>query len=291
MTQQNTRPAAEKKRRLGWLRPPKGTPDGTMSLMEHLKELRYRVTVGFAAIVVMAIFSAFFYRPIIAVILKPFYQAGDMIKAANPDAQLQIVTDGVISPFTLAIIACAVGGVILATPIWMYQIWAFIAPGLMRKEKKYALMFMGAAVPLFLAGCYVGYWILPKGIAVMLGFTPQGMDITNLLELSRFLSFELRIIAIFGVSFLLPVIIIALNLMGVVKGHQLGKARKVVIFATFVFAAAATPSVDPFSMLALSVPMTVLYLIAELICRSLDKRKGITEKTASEWQIDVSDGK
>ncbi len=280
---------AVKKRRLDWLRPPKGAPDGTMSLMEHLKELRYRVTVAFAAIVVMAILAAFFYEPIIAIILKPFYQAGELIQAANPDAQLQIVTDGVISPFTLAIIACAVGGFIMATPVWMYQVWAFIAPGLVRTEKKYALMFLGAAVPLFLAGCFVGYWILPKGIAVMLGFTPQGMDITNLLELSRFLSFELRIIAIFGVSFLLPVIIIAMNLMGVVKGYQLGKARKVVIFLTFVFAAAATPSVDPFSMLALSVPMTLLYLLAEVICRSLDKRKGITAESVAEWQIDVAD--
>lgn len=291
MTQQSTRPAAEKKRRLAWLRPPKGAPDGTMSLMNHLKELRYRVTVAFASVVVMGIVSAFFYKPIVKIILRPFDQAADMILAANPDAELQIVTDGVLSPFTLAIIACAVGGLILATPVWMYQIWAFIAPGLLRNEKKYALLFLGAAIPLFLAGCYVGYWILPKGIAVMLGFTPQGMNITNLLEMSRFLSFELRIVAIFGVSFLLPVIIVAMNLMGVVKGYQLGKARKVVIFATFVFAAAATPSIDPFSMLALSIPMTALYLVAEFICRRLDKRRGITEETAAEWQIDVADGK
>lgn len=291
MTDAITESAMPRKRRLGWLRPPEGSPDGTMALVDHLKELRYRVTVGFAAIILMALVSALFYEPIIKIILKPFEEAAGMIQDANPGADLQIVTDGVISPFTLAIIACAVGGVILSSPIWMYQVWAFIAPGLLRNEKKYALMFIGAAVPLFLAGCYVGYWILPKGIAVMLGFTPQGMEIVNLLELSRFLSFELRIIAVFGVSFLLPVIIIAMNLMGVVKGYQLGKARKVVIFATFIFAAAATPSVDPVSMLALSVPMTLLYLIAEFICRALDRRKGISEEEIAEFAVDLADGK
>lgn len=262
-----------------------------MSLFDHLKELRYRVTVAFLGIVVMGVGSAFFYKEIIAIVTAPFYRAAAMIQAANPDANLQIVTDGVISPFTLAVISCVVAGVMLASPIWLYQVWAFIAPGLLKNEKKYALLFLGAAIPLFLSGCFVGYWILPRGIAVMLGFTPQGMDIANLLEISRFLSFELRIIAVFGLSFLLPVIVVALNLVGIVKGYQLGKARRFVIFGSFVFAAMATPSIDPFSMLALSIPITLLYLIAELICRMLDKRKGITEESASQFAIDLDDGK
>lgn len=262
-----------------------------MSLVDHLRELRYRVTVGFGAIVLFSILSAFFYKELVALVTRPFFQAADMILEANPEADLQIVTDGVISPFTLAIIACAVGGVIAASPIWMYQIWAFIAPGLLRNEKKYAVAFLASAIPLFLLGCLVGYWILPKGIAVMLGFTPQGVNITNLLEISRFLKFELQIIAVFGLSFLLPVIIVALNLMNVVRGYQLGKARKLVIFLTFVFAAMVTPSVDPFSLLALSIPMTGLYLVAEVICRILDRRKGITEESQAEFDIDLDDGK
>lgn len=262
-----------------------------MSLMDHLKELRYRITVAAAGIVLFAVGSAFFYNTMVNIITRPFYQAADMIRDANPDADLQIVTDGVLSPFTLAVIACVVGGVVLASPVWLYQVWAFIAPGLLKKEKKYALLFLGSAIPLFLAGCFIGYSILPMGIAVMLGFTPQGMDITNLLELSRFLAFELRIIAVFGVSFLLPVVVVAMNLMGVVRGYQLGKARKIVIFASFVFAAMVTPSIDPFSMLALSGPITVLFLIAEFICRQLDKRKGITEEVAKEFAIDLDDGK
>lgn len=262
-----------------------------MSLVDHLKELRYRVTVAIVAIILVAIGSGFFYRELMDIVTAPFYRAAALILAANEDADLQIVTDGVLSPFTLAVISCVVAGVVLASPVWMYQIWGFIAPGLLKKEKKYALAFIGAAVPLFLAGCFVGYTVLPMGIAIMLGFTPQGMEITNLLELSRFLSFELRIIGVFGFSFLLPVVIVAMNLMGLVRGFQLGKYRKIVVFASFVFSAMATPSVDPFSMLALAVPVTVLYLIAEVICRALDKRKGITEETAGQFSIDLDDSK
>lgn len=285
------RDTAEKPRRLSWLRPPKGTPDGTMALVDHLRELRYRVTVGVGAILLCSILSGFFYRQLVAIVTKPFFEASQVIKAANDQADLEIVTDGVISPFTLAIIACIVGGVMISSPIWLYQIWAFIAPGLLRNEKKYALSFIGAAAPLFLLGCLVGYWILPRGIAIMLGFTPRGVEITNLLEISRFLKFELQIVFIFGLSFLLPVVVIALNLMNVVRGYQLGQARKIVIFLTFVFAAMVTPTVDPFSLLALSGPMTLLYLVAEIICRILDKRKGITEQTAAEFAIDLNDGK
>lgn len=262
-----------------------------MALVDHLKELRYRVTVACVAIIVAAIGSAFFYRHVMAVVTSPYYRARDMILAANPSADPQLVTDGVLGAFTLAVISCVVAGVLISSPIWLYQVWAFIAPGLLKKEKKYALSFLGAAVPLFLGGCALGYTILPVGIAVMLGFTPQGMEIINLLEMSRFLSFELRIIAVFGFSFLLPVVIVAMNLMGVVRGHQLGKYRKIVVFASFVFAAMATPSVDPFSMLSLAVPITALYLISEVICRMLDKRKGISAEEEEQFSIDLDDGK
>ena len=102
---------------------------------------------------------------------------------------------------------------------------------------------------------------------------------------------EIKIILVFGVSFLLPVVLVALNLAGVVKGHQLVKSRKFVIFGTFVFAAVATPSTDPVSMLALALPMTILYMIAEAICLLLDKRKGVTKEAVADWSIDVNDGK
>lgn len=280
-----------KKPRLGWLRPPRMEDGGTMALVDHLREVRYRVTVSAAAVVVLSLCSIFFYRELVEFIMQPYYSAKAQVLAQNPKAELMITNDGVIAPFTLAVIACVMSGIVLACPVWMYQLWAFVGPGLVNKEKKYALGFLGAAIPLFVLGCAVGYWVWPKGIAVMLGFTPEDMEIVNLLEMTAFLSMEIKIILVFGLSFLLPVILVALNIAGIVRGHQLVKARRFVIFGTFVFAAVATPSTDPFSMLALSLPMTILYLVAEVICLALDKRKGITKESAAEFAVDVDDGK
>lgn len=279
-----------KRRRFAWLRPPEGGPDGTMSLTDHLRELRYRVTVAALAVVLAAAFCGFFYRELIEVIMAPYYAAVEDLKAARPDAQTLIVNDGVVSPFTLAIIATIAGGIVLSSPVWLYQIWAFVAPGLVAKEKKYALAFIGAAVPLFLAGSALGYFVWPKGITVLLSFTPQDMDIVNLLEMSSFLGMELKVILVFGLSFLLPVLLVGLNMAGVVRGYQLKRARKFVAFGSVVFAAVATPSTDPFSMLALAVPLTGMFIIAEFICRAMDKRRGITEESAAEFAPDLDDG-
>lgn len=280
-----------KPRRFGWLRPPQGDPGGTMALVDHLKEVRYRVTISVIAVVLTSVASIFFYEELVSFIMQPYYTAEAQVKAANPAAELMVTNDGVISPFTLAVIACVMAGLVAACPVWLYQVWAFVAPGLVSKEKKYALAFLGSAIPLFVLGCAVGYWVWPKGIAVMLSFTPQNMGIVNLLEMTAFLSMEIKIILVFGISFLLPVILIALNLAGIVKGYQLAKSRRFVIFGTFIFAAVATPSTDPFSMLALSLPMAILYFVAEIICKALDRRKGITADTVAEWAIDVDDGK
>ncbi len=262
-----------------------------MALMDHLRELRYRVTISALGVIAASIGAIFFYRELVAFIMGPYYKAAADVKAANPSADLMVTNDGVISPFTLAVISCVVAGIVASCPIWLYQVWAFVAPGLLSKEKRYALGFMGAAIPLFLLGCAVGYWVWPKGIAVMLSFTPRDMDITNLLEMTNFLTMEIKIILVFGLSFLLPVILVALNLARIVRADQLAKARRFVIFGTFVFAAIATPSTDPFSMLALSLPMTLLYFVAEIICRVLDKRRGITPETVAEFAVDVDDGR
>ena len=223
--------------------------------------------------------------------MAPYYTAVDSLKDSRPDAQTMIVNNGVVSPFTLAVIACIAGGIVLSSPVWLYQLWAFVAPGLVAKEKKYALGFLGAALPLFLGGAALGYFVWPKGIAVLLSFTPQDMDIVNLLDMSSFLSMELKVILVFGLSFLLPVVLVGLNLAGVVRGYQLKRARRFVLFGSVVFAAIATPSTDPFSMLALAVPLSVMFFIAELICRAWDRKRGISEETAAEFAVDLDDGK
>lgn len=290
MTSTATEPTV-KPRRFDWLRPPKGGPGGTMSLWDHLRELRYRITISAAAIVVMALLSIIFYRDLVAVIMAPWMRARTALEAARPDANLMVVNNGVTSSFTFAVLLCLVAGLIASVPVWLYQLWAFVAPGLLAKEKKYAAAFIGAAAPLFLAGCALGYYVWPKGIEVLLSFTPQDMGITNMQDMAEFLTMEIKIILVFGLSFILPVVVVALNMAGVVRGYQLKRWRKGVIFGSVVLAAVATPTTDPFSMLALAVPVSGMFLIAEAICRIWDKKRGIDEELIEEFAIDLDDGK
>ncbi|MBK8459353.1 MAG: twin-arginine translocase subunit TatC [Micropruina sp.] len=244
-----------------------------MSLGDHLRELRYRVIVSSLAIVAMTIVVAFFYNPVYTFMLSPWVQAVEVLKVTNPNIDTQAVITGVATPLMLAIKICAMGGLVLSSPFWLYQFWAYIVPALLAREKKWALLFLAAAVPLFGSGVAVGYVILPQAISVMMAFTPQSVPVLNLLEINQFLELMLQLMVIFGLGFLMPVVVVGLNLAGVVKATQLAKARIYVIFGTFVFGAAATPSTDPFSMLALAIPMTILFLLAEVICRFNDRRK------------------
>lgn len=260
---------------LGWLKPPPISADGVMSLGDHLRELRYRVVFSLVFVVVAMIVSAIFYNQILAVMLQPWYQAQELLRVSSPNLDPQTVINGVSSPLTLALQIIAVTGLVLASPIWLYQLWAYIVPALLAKEKKYALVFIGTAVPLFCLGVAVGYFVLPQGISVMLAFTPTLGETTvvNLVDLQAFLELMLRLMIVFGLGFLMPVVVVGANLVGVVKASQLARARVYVIFGTFVFGAAATPSTDPVSMLALAVPMSLLYLGAEVVCRLNDRRK------------------
>jgi len=255
------------------LKPPPSTPDGTMSLYDHLRELRYRVIVTVVAIVVTSSLCALFYRPILNFVMWPWDAALTQLKAWNPTVATQVVNREISGPFMLALKVSVVAGVLAACPIWLYQLWKFVVPALLDNEKRYARNFLGSSIPLFLFGCAVGYMVLPEGISVMLQFTPQGLGIINQLDLNSFLALELLLTLLFGVSFLLPVILVMLNLAGVVSGKQLQKARKFSIFGCFVFGAIATPSTDPFSMSALALPMAIMYVVAEFIARRHDTAK------------------
>lgn len=281
---------ASKPSRFGWMKPPKGGPDGTMSLMDHLRELRYRVTMSFVAIVIAAIISGAFYNKLILFVTGPF----DLVKSAvlestGGSAEVLLTAQNVMSPFTLAVISCFVAGVLFASPIWLYQVWAFFAPALLRNEKRYVLTFVGAATPLFVSGLLLGYWVWPRAAAIMIGFTPQGFDIKNLLDMTDFLKKQLAIMIIFGISFMLPLLLVMLNLGGIVHGYQLGRYRKGVFLGSVVLAAIITPTPDAFTLLALVLPVMGLYLVAEIICRIIDKRRGTTEEALAEFSPDVEE--
>ncbi|HEX7211468.1 MAG TPA: twin-arginine translocase subunit TatC [Propionibacteriaceae bacterium] len=256
---------------LKWLKPPPVPPDGTMTLFEHLRELRYRLIVSALAIIVGMVVAWFFRYELMDILQRPYFQAIDALKAKNPDATTLLVNINLTSPLTLALKVSALAGLLITAPFWLYQLWAFIVPGLLAKEKKWALIFIGAATPMFVGGVVVGYIVLPKAITVLLSFTQSG--VSNLQDINAYLSFLLRLMLVFGIAFLIPLVVLMLNIVGVIKAKQLAKYRSLVIFGTFVFGAVATPSTDPFSMLALALPMTVLFLAAEVIAHILDRRK------------------
>jgi sec-independent protein translocase protein TatC len=255
--------------------------DGTMTLIEHLRELRNRVIKGVVAILVATIASFFFYDELFELLTEPFTTTvDDLAEEEGLDATLTLT--GVADAFTLQIKTCLVAGIIIASPIWLYQIWAFIVPGLHPRERRWTRVFAAIAGPLFLIGVGVGYYVLPKGLSILLDFTPA--DVSNLIEVSRYLSFILRMLLVFGVSFEIPLFVVLLNLAGVVTGRALGRHRAWIILGTFVFAAVATPSTDPISMLFLALPMTILFLMSEAIARLIDRRRGIHDYEA--WDDD-----
>ncbi|MEL4357408.1 MULTISPECIES: twin-arginine translocase subunit TatC [unclassified Luteococcus] len=256
---------------LSWMKPPRPDDEGAMALVDHLKELRYRVIVSVIAVVVAMVLCLIWNEFLYRLVFRPYMQSIEIYKQAHPGADVSLVASGLSTPFMFTLKTGLYAGLVTSCPIWLYQLWAFIAPGLLAKEKKYSLAFLGTGIPLFLSGVLLGYWISPKGFVMLLGFTPDG--VTNLQDINDFLHFLSVMLLVFGGAFLLPVILVALNLVGVLSAATLAKYRALGIFACFVFGAVATPSQDPFSMCALAVPMAVMYLVSEVICRVNDKRR------------------
>lgn len=256
-----------------WLKPVQAeSPDGTMALVDHLRELRYRVIwsfIAFSIIFVVCLVVEMKYHWFYDIITHPLFQAKDGYEARTGQRVL-ITTEGIMGGFSLSMKIAAIASLIITCPVWIWHLWAFVMPGLLENEKKYTLRFMGSAIPLFLMGVAMSYLVMPKGFEVMMTFNPP--DTTQINEMNKYLTFELHMLLIFGLSFLLPVVLVALNLVGVLRGRTLSRMRMIAVFACFVFGAIATPSTDPFSMLALSAPMAILYVVAEIICNLHDKR-------------------
>ena len=256
--------------RLKWLRPPKAGADGTMSLVDHLRELRYRFIIAMIAVVLATAVAMIFESQLLAVVLWPIQRAVEIFQASRPDDHVEMVTQGVSAGFTLYFRVCFVAGFIAACPVWLYHLWRFIVPALGVRQRKVAAQFLATAIPLFLFGVALGYLICPQGFAVLIGFNPP--TVVNLNDVGTFLSFELRLLLIFGLAFELPVVLVSLNRLGLVTGAALGKFRAPAVVICGIFAAMATPTTDGLTMLALMVPMVAMYLISEVICRRHDRK-------------------
>ena len=260
-------------------------PDGQMALADHLRELRARLMIVAVTIVLGIVVAWFFYDRTFQLLLDPYNEARKTLEARG--VETQPVISGVAASLLLRLKISALAAVIVTCPIWLYQIWAFIVPGLHPHERRSTKMFAVIAGPLFVAGVAVAYYVLPKGMEVLIGFTPA--DIQSLIEFDRYLSFLIRMMLVFGVAFEIPLFVVMLNLAGVVSGKTLGAYRPWIVIGTFVFAAVATPSTDPFSMIFLAVPMALLFLVSEVIARAVDRRRARADGLSMHGDDEQSD--
>ncbi|MEU3605042.1 twin-arginine translocase subunit TatC [Streptomyces sp. NPDC035033] len=244
-----------------------------MPLADHLRELRNRVAKAMLAIVAASVVAAFFSQQLMDLLASP-------VPKCPPDSPLSDNTGGrcvvlayqtMLSPFTSTVKVIMLAGLIAATPVWLYQLWAFVAPGLHKSEKKYTYWFAAIAVPLFAAGAYTAFLIMPVSVRVLISITPEVAS--NFLSLDDLLDFTTRMVLVFGLAFELPLLLIMLNLTGVVTGKRMAGWWRAMVMGTFVFGAVATPSTDPVGMIALSGPIIVLYFLAVGFSLLNDRRR------------------
>jgi sec-independent protein translocase protein TatC len=166
---------------------------------------------------------------------------------------------------------------LLASPFWLYNLWAFITPGLKKKEKRYTITFLSAAVPLFVAGCWLAWVSLPYFIAALIGFTPTGA--ANVINANEYVLFTIRVLLVFGIAFVLPAVLVLLNFIGILSAATILKSWRLAVFISAIIAALATPVSDPMSMLLVMVPMIILYFLSAGIAAIHDKRAAKRAKT------------
>lgn len=242
---------------------------GAMPLMDHLRELRSRLFKALIAITAGAVVGWIYFDQIFDFMIAPLKSAASDL--AEQGVTVVLTFTSVTAPFTMQLKIAAMAGVVLASPVWLYQIWAFITPGLHKHEKRYAYAFIFTAVPLFLAGVAAALWVLPKGLALLIGFTPE--SVSNLLPVDVYLMFLVRTMIVFGIGFLIPIFIVALNLIGILSADAIRRSWRWTVLAVFLFGAIATPTGDPLSMMLLAGPMLLLILIAFSICLLNDRRR------------------
>lgn len=264
-------------------------PEGRMPLADHLRELRNRLAKATLAIVIASVAAVAYSQDLMDFLTSP-------VPACGPDGPRKggvcatIVYTDLLSPFTTTVKVVLMAGIIVSCPIWLYQLWAFIAPGLHKGEKKYTYIFAAAAAPLFAAGAWFAYLIMPVSMRVLLSITPAPAE--NLLSVDKILDFTVRMVLVFGFSFELPLLLIMLNLTGVVSGTRMLGWWRGAVMGIFVFGAIATPSTDPLGMIALSGPIIFLYFFAVGFSLLNDRRRarqdpdaGLSDDEASELDL------
>jgi sec-independent protein translocase protein TatC len=241
--------------------------DGSMTLVEHIRELRNRLLRASVAVLMGFGVGLWLADPVFRLLSKPYC---DLPRPANVVCQFTQLApaDGFLLKLKLALWV----GLILAAPVWLYQLWAFIAPGLHRHERRYAYYFAGIAAPLFAAGAVLAYFVVEKGLAFLLQAGVTGLS--SQLEVTRYISFVTNLILLFGVAFEFPLVALMLNFVGIASGRRLLGWWRVAIFLFFVFSAIVTPTPDPFGMTILGTCLSALYFGAVGVAFLNDRRRG-----------------
>jgi sec-independent protein translocase protein TatC len=242
--------------------------DGSMTLIEHIRELRNRLFWASCAILVGFGVGLWLAQPVLKLLQKPYCE----LPGSIVDGTCQFVQLGPTDVLLLTLKVALWVGLVVAAPIWLYQLWAFIAPGLHRHERKYAYIFVALAAPLFVAGAVLAYFVVAKGLAFLIGFS--GDDITTTLEITRYIGFVTNMLLIFGVAFEFPLIVLMLNFVGVVSAKRLLGWWRIAVFVFFLFSAVVTPTPDPFGMTALAICLCALYFAAVGVAFLNDRRRG-----------------
>lgn len=240
-----------------------------MPLGDHLRELRSRLLKAGIAIAIGMVIGWIYYTEIFTWLSAPF---ADVVAQAQAEGrEVTLALTGVADPFILQLQVAAVTGLLISAPVWLYQLWRFVTPGLHRHEKRWAMAFALFATPLFLSGVFLAYTVLPFGLEILFGFTPDNVE--NIVSVDRYLSFFIRMVLVFGIGFLAPLMIVLLNFAGILTGKRLLSWWRWIIFTIFIFSAVATPTGDPINLLLLAAPILFLVVIAVGISLLNDKRR------------------
>lgn len=242
-----------------WRKTPE-TSEG-MSIIGHLTELRQRIVRSMLAVALGASFILIFYDTFLSLLTRPYVNLCNRRPDFNCAGELYAL--GPVEGLTQRMRISGYGGLILALPVVMWQIWRFVVPALSAREKRYSVPFILSSVILFLFGGALAYWTLDKALEFLISWSGQGVEQTY--QISRYVSLVALMVLAFGVGFLLPVLIVFLQLVNVITPQALLKQWRISFMVIFVLAAVITPSGDPISMLALAIPMSLLFMVAVAI--------------------------
>jgi sec-independent protein translocase protein TatC len=247
-------------------------PAGTMTVVEHLTELRKRLVISVGGVFLGMVGGWFLYRPVFNLMSNPFCQF--MTKhpnlAADPRNPCRLVYLSVTEPFIVKIKVVAFLGLVLALPILLFQLWRFITPGLSVRERRYAFPFVASSIVLFALGGWFALLTLPKGLAFLLGFAGTER-VQAVLSIGKYLGFVMLLIIAFGAAFEFPLILISLTIVGVLSSRKLRDWRRYALVVIAVVAAVITPSQDWFTMTALMLPLIIFYELSIIVARLLKK--------------------